>query len=277
MKNQNRKMKTTPTIHVVGTLFDLLSNRETPVKYEDPRSPIVTMQINGCSFPNALVDLGAAINILTTTTCQKLGITSLDPTTTLLELADQLVVKPEGTLQDVMVSIDSWEYPAEFLIINPRNQLNGHPLILGRPWLATVDAYISCRTCNMTIERGSNVKNLALYPPAHQILTIIKTRKQLVSYLTENIRSPLTIEDALEFKDQTEDDIINTYINQPDVISHLKCHMIEVALDNEIEEDPLKDINDRSIPTTYVYNSKTIEIELGKTFNINKNLTVDQQ
>jgi len=46
------------------------------------------VQIDGCSFPNALVDLGAAINILTTTTCQKLGITSLDPTTTLLDLVD---------------------------------------------------------------------------------------------------------------------------------------------------------------------------------------------
>ena len=87
------------------------------------------------------------------------------------------------------------------------------------------------------------MKNLALYPPAQPSLTIIKTRKQPVSYLIENIRSPLTIEDALEFKDQIEDDIINTYINQPDVVSHPKCHMIEAALDNEIEEDPLKDIN----------------------------------
>ena len=95
------------------------------------------------------------------------------------------------------MSVDSWEYPADFLIINPRNQLDGHPLILGRPWLATTDAYISCQTGSMMIARGSNVKNLALYPLAQPSLIIIKTRKQLVSYLTENIRSPLTVEDAL--------------------------------------------------------------------------------
>jgi len=76
-------------------------------KYEDPGNPIVTVQINSYSFPNVLVDLRATINILTTTTCQRLGITSLDPTTTLLELADCSVVKPKGTLQDVMVSVDS--------------------------------------------------------------------------------------------------------------------------------------------------------------------------
>jgi len=95
------------------------------------------------------------------------------------------------------MSVDSWEYPADFLIINPRNQLDGHPLILGRPWLATTDAYISCRIGSMTIERGINVKNITLYPLAQPSLIIIKTRKQLVSYLTENIRSPLTVEDAL--------------------------------------------------------------------------------
>ena len=160
-----------------------------------------------------------------------------------------------------MVSIDSWEYPAYFLIINPRNQLDGHPLILGRPWLATIDAYISCRTSSMTIARGSNVKNLALYPLAHPSLTTIKNRKKLVSYLTENIRSLLTIEDALEFKDQTDDDIIKTYINQPDVVSHPKCQIIEASLDNEIEEYPLKDINVQSIPKTSIYNNKIIEIE----------------
>ena len=65
-----------------------------------------------------------------------------------------------------MVYVDSWEYPADFLIINPRDQLDGHPLILGRPWLATANAYISYRTGNMTIARRNNMKNLALYPPA---------------------------------------------------------------------------------------------------------------
>ena len=126
----------------------------------------MTVQIHGQLFPNALVDLGAAINILTTTTCQKLGITSLEPTTTLLELADRLVVKPKGTLQDVMVSVDSWEYPADFLVIKLKNRLEGHMLILGRPWLETTNAYIGCRQGNMTITRGNYVKNLALYPPA---------------------------------------------------------------------------------------------------------------
>jgi len=66
----------------------------------------------------------------------------------------------------------------------------------------------------MTITKGPNIKNLVLYPPAQPSVTIIKTNKHPVSYLTDNIRSPLTIQEALDFKDQTEDDAINNFISQ---------------------------------------------------------------
>eukprot|EP00253_Pinus_taeda_P025718 PITA_25718 len=120
IKRLRRNVIDNPRVQVVGTLSDLLSGKETPIKYEDPSNPIVTVQIYGKTLTNALVDLGASINILTTSTCQKLGITSAVTTSTLLELADRSVVRPEGILHDVMVSVDSWEYPTDFLIINPK-------------------------------------------------------------------------------------------------------------------------------------------------------------
>eukprot|EP00253_Pinus_taeda_P019898 PITA_19898 len=231
---KSRNTTTNPSVQVVGTLSDLLSGKETPIKYEDPGNPIVTVQIYGQTLTNTLVDLGDAINILTTSTCQKLGITSVEPTSTLLELADRSVVRPKGTLYDVMVYVDSWEYPTDFLIINPKTRLDGHPLILGRPWLATTDAYIGCR-------------------------------------------SPLTVQNALDFKDQTEDDAINNFISQTESRSHTQCFIIEAAFDSELEEDPLKDAHDQTIPVTVVANSKVVEIEPGKTLNINANLTPDQE
>lgn len=88
VKKSARKVKTSPTIHVLGTLSDLFLGEEITIKYEDPGNPIVTIQIYGCSFPNIVVDLEATINILTTETCQSLSITALEPTTTLLELVD---------------------------------------------------------------------------------------------------------------------------------------------------------------------------------------------
>ena len=53
--------------------------------------------------------------------------------------------------------------------------------------------------------------------------------------------------------------------------------MIKEAFDNEVEEEPLKDTHDHTIPVTSVAHSKIIEIEPGKTLNINANLTPEQE
>jgi len=51
------------------------------------------------------------------------------------------------------------------MILTPKSKLGGHPLILGIPWLATVDAFISCRSGDMFISYGSSTKKLTLYHP----------------------------------------------------------------------------------------------------------------
>lgn len=55
----------------------------------------------------------------------------------------------------------------------------------------------------MTIAKGDAIKNLVLYPPTKPSLPIVKICKQPPSYLEESIFSPLTVAEALEFKDQT--------------------------------------------------------------------------
>ena len=78
--------------------------------------------------------------------------------------------------------LESWEYPADFLFINPKNRMDGHPLILGRPWLATTDAYIGCRAGRMTITRGDSIKNIIIYLPAKPSLPMIKIHKNPDTY-----------------------------------------------------------------------------------------------
>lgn len=79
----------------------------------------------------------------------------------------------------------------------------------------------------MIITGGKDIKNLVLYPPAQPSVTIVRTNRHPVSYLTDNIRYPLTIQESLEFKDQTEDDAINNFISQTELTSHVQCHMIK--------------------------------------------------
>ena len=98
-----------------------------------------------------------------------LKIYNIRPTPTILELADRSKVKPEGVVDDVIISIDSWEYPVYFIIMQPKSNLGGHPLIIGRPWLATTDAFIGCRASSMIISKENESKQISLYPPAKSI------------------------------------------------------------------------------------------------------------
>jgi hypothetical protein len=191
------------------------------------------------------VDLGAAINIMTIETCNALGITSFETTSIMLRLDDILVVKPVDTLKYIAISVDSWEHPADFLVINPRSGLDGHPLILGIPWLATSDAYLGCRMGNVTIARGTYTKNLIMYPQAKPNLPVIHQQLPPPRYPEKNLRSPLTLEEALRLKNQLEDDVIIIFINNIAIIRNPTFQMLKVVLDNEAQGDPLEELMEK--------------------------------
>jgi hypothetical protein len=72
IKKPGRKKKEPPLVQVVGQLSEFIS--EMPYKYNDPRNPVVTVEINGISLPNTLIDLGATINVMPFDTMQNLQI-----------------------------------------------------------------------------------------------------------------------------------------------------------------------------------------------------------
>jgi hypothetical protein len=48
---------------------------------------------------------------MTMETMEKLKSTNLWQTPTILQMVDRSTIKPEGILEDVVISVDSWEYP----------------------------------------------------------------------------------------------------------------------------------------------------------------------
>jgi len=116
-KKPKRKSRDLLTIHVMGKLSDFMIGRSMPVKYGDLGNPILTVHINGVEIPNVLVDLGAAINVIITETMHALGLRNLKHTPTMLELENQSIVKPIGKLEDITISVDSWHYPVDFLVL----------------------------------------------------------------------------------------------------------------------------------------------------------------
>jgi hypothetical protein len=104
---------------VVGQLSEFIL--EIPSKYNDLGNPVVTIEINGISLSNTLIDLGETINVMHVDTMLTLQLNHLRPTQTLLELADKSVINPRGSLDDVMITLYSREYPVDFLEIHSKS------------------------------------------------------------------------------------------------------------------------------------------------------------
>jgi hypothetical protein len=110
IKKPGRKKKDPPIVHLVGGIYEYITEHPKLAKYGNLGNPVVIITINEASIGNTLIDLGASINVMTATTLEQLQLQPLlQPTPIILELADKTRVIPEGILDQIMVTLASWE------------------------------------------------------------------------------------------------------------------------------------------------------------------------
>ena len=97
---------------------------------------------------------------------KKLGLGELKPTTITLSLADKSVKIPKGTVEDVLVQVDKFYYPVDFVVLDTEPVAMGAnyvPIILGRPFLATLNAIINFRNGVMHLTFGNMTLELNIF------------------------------------------------------------------------------------------------------------------
>ena len=122
--------------------------QNTPLKYKDPGCPTITCVIGNTKVERVLLDLGASVNLLPFSVYKQLGLGELKPTTATLQLADRSIKVPRGVVEDVLVQIDKFYYPVDFIVLDTHPVLNSNaqiPVILGRPFFATSNVLINCK------------------------------------------------------------------------------------------------------------------------------------
>ena len=140
--------------------------RKYPVKYKDPGSPTIPVNIGGNCIDKSLLDLGASVNLMPYSVYMQLGLGELKPTNITLSLADRSVKIPKGIVEDVLVKIDKFYYPVDFVVLDtePSSSEPSHvPIILGRPFLATANAIINCRNGIMQLTFGNMTLELNIF------------------------------------------------------------------------------------------------------------------
>ena len=139
---------------------------KTPVKYKDPGSPTISVNIGGTCIDKALLNLGASVNLLPYSVYKQLGLGELKPTNITLSLADRSVKIPKGIVEDVLVKVDKFYYPVDFVVLDTEPIASGPnhvPIILGRPFLATSNAIINFRNGVMQLTFGNMTLELNIF------------------------------------------------------------------------------------------------------------------
>ena len=119
---------------------------KTPIKYKDPGSPTISVNIGGTCIDKALLDLGANVNLLPYSVYKQLGLGELKPTNITLSFDDRSVKIPKGIVEDVSVKVDKFYYPVDFVVLDTEpiaSETNHVSIIMGRPFLATANAIIN--------------------------------------------------------------------------------------------------------------------------------------
>ncbi|RDX86066.1 hypothetical protein CR513_32648, partial [Mucuna pruriens] len=136
-----------------------------PKKCQDPRIFSVPCTISDCTFADAMLDLGASINIMPASTYMSLNFGDLEPTGMTIQLANRSIVQPLGVLEDVLVQVDELIFPADFYVLDMEDESSekGSTLILGRPFLMTARTKIDVHAGTLSMEFGDTLVQFNIF------------------------------------------------------------------------------------------------------------------
>ncbi|KAK2456396.1 hypothetical protein QL285_003767 [Trifolium repens] len=130
-----------------------------PPKKEDLGSATIICQI-GKAGVNILCDVGSSVNVMTLSLAMKLKLAR--PTAGIareLVLANQSTIYSAGTIEDVLVKVKDLVFPADFMILDIQ-EYEEHPIILGKPFLATSRALINVELAELTLRSGAEERTI---------------------------------------------------------------------------------------------------------------------
>ncbi|GJV91972.1 DNA-directed DNA polymerase [Tanacetum coccineum] len=115
----------------------------------------IPCQVSNLQINNALADLGASISLMPYTMYEKLGLGEPKLTRMSLELADRSIQYPRGIVKNVLIKVDKFILPINFVILDMPED-SRIPIILGRPFLATARVMIDVFNKKITLKVGDD-------------------------------------------------------------------------------------------------------------------------
>ena len=158
--SKKRRFAEEGVVNLTATCSAMIK-KNLPEKMKDPGSFTIPCTIEGIEIQKALCDSGASINLMPLSVARKLSLRELTPTTVTLQMADRIMAKLEGVIEDVLVKVGNFVFPVDFIILDMEED-SQVPLLLGRPFLATGAALIDMQKGVLTLRVGEEAADFNL-------------------------------------------------------------------------------------------------------------------
>ena len=209
--SKKRRLSNFETVNLTEECSAILQ-RKLPQKLKDPSSFTILCTIGNTIFERALCDLGASINLMPLSIFRRLGLGEARPTTVTLQLANWSLKHPRGVIEDVLVKVEKFIFPADFIVLDMEKDKE-IPIILGRPFLATGRAMIDVQRGELKLrvledEVKFNVFEAVRHPAESAMCFIVETVEAIVSSqsgLTDPLVSSLVQSDSEKLGEEVEE------------------------------------------------------------------------
>ena len=170
MCTKKRKSNVPKKVFLSTNISELLSGL-IPIKYKDLGCPTIPCTIEQAEISRALLDLRSSINLLPFSVYQQLGLGELSPIRVTIQLANSSVKVPKGEINDVLIRVEEFIYPIDFIVPETQPVCNSRsqtPIILGHLFLTTVNAIINCRNGSMRLTFGDMIREVNIFNQGKQ-------------------------------------------------------------------------------------------------------------
>ncbi|XP_051142867.1 uncharacterized protein LOC127259531 [Andrographis paniculata] len=152
---------------IAGENVSAVIKRNVPPKTGDQGMFSIPCKIGKIEITKAMLDLGAAINVMPRSIYDSLNLGPLKETRIIIQLADRTNAYPDGMIEDVLVQVNELIFPVDFYILDMHDAhcFNPPPLLLGRHFMCTAGTKIDVKKGTLNLEFDGEEFHFNIFNP----------------------------------------------------------------------------------------------------------------
>jgi len=188
---------------VVNTKVPKVPTPLNAITVEREYDSIINVQCNGSVLCRVLVDGGVRVNVMTIHVMRYLGLKIDRPTLITLKMANKWVIKPEGVINSVVITVMRDSTIVDFHVVLEED--GAYPMILGRPWLTKSHVRDYWGEGYMTIEVHPNRQKVPF-------ANFVKSSRGMSEYEDESETDQSSNSKGIYMDDSNEEEVVGLYV-----------------------------------------------------------------